>query len=407
MLKDIIIVGAGQAGFQLAHSLRQEGYEGRIALIGDEDSLPYQRPPLSKGYLLGKITTQSLHFRPKKFYEDNRIDLVCGPAVTIDRTNHRVLLRGGGALTYDHLILATGAHNRCLPVLGADLDGVFGLRTLTDADAIGARLRTAKSVVVVGAGFIGLEFAAIAQSVGLSVHVLEMADRPMARTLSNAMSNFFSEAHRNWGVELSFGQSLTRIDGKVGKVTAAVKANGETVDADLIVFGIGVLPNTALAEEAGLDIRNGVKVDSYLISSDPAISAIGDCASFPTADGEWIRLESVQNAVDQAKAVAGRLVGHGRRYDAVPWFWTDQGDLKLQIAGPSAGYDFVVTLGDRQERSFSVLVFRRGQLIAVEAVNRAWDYMAGRKLLARQTPLSPNEAGQPGFDLRAYEAATR
>lgn len=407
MLKDIIIVGAGQGGFQVAHSLRDEGYVGRITLIGDEDSLPYQRPPLSKTYMLGKTTDDALLFRPARFYADHKIDLVRGPATAIDRTNCRIVLADGGAVSYDHLILATGAHNRALPVPGADLNGVFGLRTLFDADVIAAKLKTAKSAVVVGAGFIGLEFAAVARSLGISVHVLEMADRPMARALSRETSNFFAEAHRSRGVRLDFRQDLIRIEGSSGKITGAVKADGERIDADLLVFGIGVLPNIALAQEAGLDIQNGIKVDAHLLTCDPSISAIGDCVSFPGADGEWIRLESVQNAVDQAKTVATRLVGRAAPYDAVPWFWTDQGDLKLQIAGMSAGYDSAVTLGKREEQSFSVLLFRRNHLIAVEAINRAGDFMAARKLLGRQISPSPAEASQPGFDLRAYEVAMR
>lgn len=407
MLQSIVIVGAGQAGFQAAHSLRQEGYAGRIVLVGAEPGLPYQRPPLSKAYLLGKATRESLFFRPAKFYDDQKIELVHDEAVAIDRTNRRVMLRQGGAVAYDHLVLATGAHNRALPVPGAELAGVHGLRSLADADAIGARLKGARHVVVVGAGFIGLEFAAVAATGGASVHVLELADRPMARAVSREMSAFFADQHRTWGSTLDCGQGLALIEGTAAGVTGVVTTEGRRLAADLVVFGIGVLPNVALAAEAGLDIDNGIRVDRHLLTSDPAISAVGDCAAFPAPDGEWIRLESVQNAVDQAKVAAARLAGRAAPYDAVPWFWTDQGDLKLQMAGLSPGHDETVVLGRPAERSFSVLLFRRGHLVAVEAVNKAGDYMAARKLLARQPALSPAEAAAPGFELRAYEAATR
>jgi 3-phenylpropionate/trans-cinnamate dioxygenase ferredoxin reductase subunit len=410
LLHSIVIAGAGQAGFQTAASLRQDGFDSRIIMVGDEPGLPYQRPPLSKAYLMGKTSAEALTFRPEKFFADNSIELIAQTRVTaIDRTNKRVSLSGGGALEYDHLVLALGAHNRTLLIPGADLDGVFGLRTLADADAIGAMLADAHEVVVAGAGFIGLEFAAVASALGKSVHVLELADRTMARAISPEMSRLFAEAHVSWGVHIDFGQGLACVDGERGRVSGIETTDGRKRPAGIVVFGIGVLPNVAIAAEAGLDIDNGIKVDAELLTSDPTISAIGDCASFPSPfTAGHIRLESVQNAADQGRAVAARLIGKSTPYAAVPWFWSDQRDLKLQIAGLSMGTDRTVVAGDAAERRMSVLCFRRDKLIAVESVNRGSDHVAARKLFARGTPaLTPGEASKPGFDLKAWEAANR
>ena len=408
MLRSVVIAGAGQAGFQTAASLRQDGFAGRIVIIGHEPGLPYQRPPLSKAYLMGKTTAEALTFRPEKFFADNRIELIAQTRVTaIDRTNKRVALSSGGALDYDHLVLAFGAHNRTLPIPGADLDGVFGLRTLADADAIGAMLADAHEVVVAGAGFIGLEFAAVASALGKSVHVLELADRTMARAISPAMSQLFADAHALWGVKIDFGQGLARIDGDGRRVTGVDTTDGRKRPADIVVFGIGVLPTVAVAAEAGLDIDNGIKVDAMLVTSDPTISAIGDCAAFPSPFADsYIRLELVQNAADQGRAVAARLMGKAAPYSAVPWFWSDQRDLKLQIAGLSIGADRTIVVGNPEERRMSVLCFKRDKLIAVESVNRGSDHVAARKIFGRGAPaLSPEEASTPDFDLKGWAAA--
>jgi len=408
LLRSVVIAGAGQAGFQTAASLRQDGFAGRIVIIGHEPGLPYQRPPLSKAYLMGKTTAEALTFRPEKFFADNRIELIAQTRVTaIDRTNKRVALSSGGALDYDHLVLAFGAHNRTLPIPGADLDGVFGLRTLADADAIGAMLADAPEVVVAGAGFIGLEFAAVASALGKSVHVLELADRTMARAISPAMSQLFADAHALWGVKIDFGQGLARIDGDGRRVTGVDTTDGRKRPADIVVFGIGVLPTVAVAAEAGLDIDNGIKVDAMLVTSDPTISAIGDCAAFPSPFADsYIRLESVQNAADQGRAVAARLMGKAAPYSAVPWFWSDQRDLKLQIAGLSIGADRTIVVGNPEERRMSVLCFKRDKLIAVESVNRGSDHVAARKIFGRGAPaLSPEEASTPDFDLKGWAAA--
>ena len=407
--KHIVIVGAGQAGYQVAASLRQEGFDGAITLVGDEPGVPYQRPPLSKAYLLGKVGVAALRFRPPEYFDEHRITRTQGSVAAIDRNQREVLLTSGEKLAYEHLVLATGARNRVPNVPGMALDGVFGLRSLADADGLSQRLGSAKRAVVIGAGFIGLEFAAVAAARGISVDVLELGTRPMARAVSTVTSRVFDQAHASWGVRIHYGQSLAAILGPDGHVTGVQLASGEALPADLVVYGIGVLPNAELASEAGLAVHNGIEVDAQLLTSDPAVSAIGDVVSFPSPWAQQpIRLESVQNAVDQAKAVAARLMGKPiASYTALPWFWTDQGELKLQIAGLSDGHDETVVLGSEAQRQISVLCFRAGRLVAVESCNRPADHMAARKLIARHTPLSAVEASAAGFDLKAFEAATR
>ncbi|MFJ3483196.1 NAD(P)/FAD-dependent oxidoreductase [Pseudomonas sp. NPDC090202] len=408
-LASIVIVGAGQAGYQVAASLRLEGYTGRIVLIGDEPGLPYQRPPLSKAYLLGKIADTALLFRPADFFATQNIELIQDQASAIDRLNRRVLLSSGDAVGYDHLVLATGAHNRPLAVPGAHLEGVFGIKTKLHADTLAPLVHQARDVVVVGAGFIGLEFAAVAAALGANVHVLELGDRPMARAVSREMSEVFRQAHEGWGVQFDFRQGLASIEADNGKVCAVITSDGRRLPADLVVYGIGVIANVQIASEAGLDIENGIKVDAHLLTSDPQISALGDVACFPCLhnDQRPIRLESVQNAVDQARCVAARLMGKPAAYEALPWFWTDQGPLKLQIAGLSSGYDSSVIVGSPETSQLSVLCFRDDQLIAVESCNRPGDHMAARKILARAPQLTAAQAAEPGFELKAWEAANR
>jgi len=408
-LNSVVIVGAGQGGYQVAASLRQEGFTGQITLVGDEPGLPYQRPPLSKAYLLGKIGVANLRLRQENWFADQKVDLVHDQVSAIDRANRHLTLASGRTLAYDHLVLATGARNRTLTVPGADLQGVIGIRTLADADALMPLIKDTKNAVVVGAGFIGLEFAAVAASLGASVHVLELADRPMARALSQPMSQFFREGHEGWGVKFDFGQGLTSIEGQDGRATAVITSDGRSLPADLVVYGIGVLPNVELAAAAGLTIENGIRVDAQLLTEDPAISAIGDAVTFPCvqAGGAALRLESVQNAVDQARNVAARLMGKPADYSALPWFWSDQGDLKLQIVGLSQGHDRTVELPVPEPRQKTVLCFRGDTLLAVETANRPADHMVARKILARAPALTPDVAAAPGFDLKAWEAASR
>ncbi|SFL30226.1 NAD(P)/FAD-dependent oxidoreductase [Methylobacterium pseudosasicola] len=406
----IVVAGAGQAGFQLAASLREGGFRDPITLVGDETALPYQRPPLSKAYLAGKTDAEGLFLRQPGFFAEHAITHRPGiRAVAIDRAGRSLQLSDGQSLAYDHLVLATGARNRPLPVPGADFPNVQQLRGLADADALRAALGEAKAIVVVGAGFIGLEFAAVAAARGLSVTVVESADRPMARAVSPEIGQFFRAAHEAMGVHFAFGAGVTAITGRAGRATGIVLADGRELPADFILIGIGVLPNRELAAEAGLPAEDGVRVDAFLATPDPAISAIGDCVRFPspfahglTPDGT-VRIESVQNAIDQGRCLAARLNGKPAAYGALPWFWSDQGPHKLQIAGLSGPGDASVVRGSGA--AFSVFRFRDGALRAVESVDRAGDHMIARRLLAAGTPLTPEQAADPGFDLKALAMA--
>ena len=412
----VLVLGTGQAGFQVAVSLREEGFEGRVVLVGEEPEPPYQRPPLSKAYLTGKADADAVRLRPEKFFAEHRLELRAGErAARIDLAERRVALVSGGMLPYDHLVLALGSRNRALPVPGADLDGVAQLRTLADAEELRQRLGAAREAVVVGAGFIGLEFAAVAAARGVAVTVVEAADRPMARSLSTEASAFFRGAHEHQDVRFAFGATVVRVLGDGGGRAAGVEtADGRRFPADLVLVGIGVVPNAELAADAGLAVADGIAVDERLATGDPAVSAIGDCARHPcrfAADGSGpVRIESVQNAVDQARCVAARVAG--RRpppapYAAVPWFWSDQGALKLQIAGLATGHERAVVRGDPAAGAFSVFCFGGGRLLGVESVNRPLDHVLARKLLANGTALSPEQAADPSFDLKARANAPR
>jgi 3-phenylpropionate/trans-cinnamate dioxygenase ferredoxin reductase component len=403
----VVIVGAGHAGVQVAASLREEGFDGAIALLSAEAHLPYQRPPLSKAFLKGNVELDGLPLRAGQFYRDNRIDLLLGEAAArIDRNASRLELDSGRRLAYGHLVLATGARQRPLEVPGVDLDGVLVLRDLTDARALRERLGTARRIVVIGAGFIGLEIAATAASLGREVTVVEVAPRPLGRALSAAASAFFLEAHEAFGAQFRLGVGVAALHGRDGAVNAVELSDGAMLPADLAIVGIGVLPEDALAREAGLACENGVVVNALLETSDPSISAVGDCAVFPSALlGFAVRLESVQNAVDQARCLARRLVGRPEAYAALPWFWSDQGDLKLQIAGLSHGCDQWVVRGDPLARSFAVFGFRGEELAAVETVNRPGDHMAARRIIGAKLRLSPAQAASLEFDLKKLAAS--
>jgi 3-phenylpropionate/trans-cinnamate dioxygenase ferredoxin reductase subunit len=400
----VAIIGAGQAGFQAGASLRDSGFAGRVILIGDEPVLPYQRPPLSKSYLAGQSGADDLWLRPSEFYAKHQIDLVCGDPITaIDRGQRRLHLASGIEFSWDHLVFATGAGCRPLAVPGAELDGVLTLRTLADADALRQRLEEAREVVVVGAGFIGLEFASVALARGYLVHIIEVTRQPMGRVVSEPVSRFFTEAHIGWGADVALGTGVVRILGTEGRVTGVETTDGRLIPADLVLICIGVIPNAGLARDAGLTVDDGIVVDEYLVTSDPAICAIGDCANFPTPFApSRVRLESVQNAVDQGRCVADRLAGRPVPYQKVPWFWSDQGDLKLQIAGITIGRDKSVLRGDPANRSFSVFCFRGRRLIGVESVNRTADHVIARRLLAGDPLLSPEQAADESYDLRAH-----
>jgi len=404
----VVIVGAGHGGFQLAASLRQNGFDGEIVLIGNEPQLPYQRPPLSKDYLAGKIGLDLLLMRPASFYDDQRIESLSGAAVReIDRAGKAIQLSDGKRLAYDHLVLAIGARNRVPPLPGIELDGVCYLRNLAETEALKERLAASRHAIVIGAGFIGLEFAAIARGKGVPVHVVELVDRVMARVVCPDTSAYFAEAHRKTGVEFSFGARIERLGGEGGRVTHAVLSDGRSLPADLVVISIGVVPNEELAAAAGLAVENGVVVDAQLLTADPAISAIGDCAAFPSRHSlkNPVRLEAVQNAADHARSVASRLVGKPHAYEALPWFWSEQGALRLQIAGLTTGFQQVVLRGDYESGEYSAFCYAGDKLLGIESVNKPADHAFARRLLAAGRSVTPAQAADSSFDLRAAAMA--
>jgi len=400
----IVVVGAGQAGLQVAVSLREMGYEGRVVLIGDEPHAPYQRPPLSKGYLLGEIGAEQVMLRPDAFYATHRIELIVGKrAVAIDRGRRLVALEDDSVVPYDHLVLATGARNRLLTVPGADLRNVLYLRTLREADALRAKMTSAQNAVVIGAGFVGLEFAASAAKQGLNVTVLDVADRPMARAVSKTMSTVFAREHEQLGVRLLFGTQVMRLVGDQGRVRAVETVDGRILNADLVMIGIGVVPNVELAATCDLRVEDGVVVDEHLLSCDPNVSAIGDVAAHVShhGHGKRLRLESVQNAADQARCVAARLMGQTAGYQALPWFWSTQAHLQLQMAGLRSSDCEDVVRGDPSSTSLSVFSFREGALACVESLNRPADHMLARRLIAGRIPVTPQQAADPSVSLKS------
>lgn len=407
MSAGIVIVGAGHGGVQAAASLREEGYTGAITLVSDDPNAPYQRPPLSKAFIKGEATPESLILRGPAYYTEKQIDLRLGESVVgIDRAGRTARLASGAVLPYEHLILATGALARPASFAGAELEGVLALRDMNDAARLKAKLEGAKNVVVIGAGFIGLEFAATAAAKGADVQVVEVAPRVMGRAVSQTISDFYADAHRGFGAKLHLGAGVSAIEGADGRATAVHLSDGRRLPADLVLLGIGILANEKLAAAIGLDVDNGIVVDNAMTTSDPQISAIGDCCAHPNVyAGRRFRLESVQNATDQARVVARKLTGKPAIYDALPWFWSDQGDLKLQIAGLNMGCDTFVTRGDPASRSFSVFGFSAGRLRVVESVNRAADHMIARRLIAGGAAVSPEEAADPAFDLKARAMA--
>ncbi len=383
MTSTVVIAGAGHAAGQVVASLRQKKFTGRIVLLGEESWLPYQRPPLSKKFLAGELSAERLYFKPKSFYDDPDIEIHLGTRITaIDCNNRSVTADDGNEFTYDKLVLALGSRPRPLPLPGADLAGIHYLRGIDDVLSIQSEIQEGRRLVIVGAGYIGLEVAAVTTQLGLEVTVVEMEDRVMSRVVSPQLSEFYQREHLAHGVTLKLSTGTSGFSGD-GKLEYVLLDNGAKLPADLAIIGVGIVPNVELASAAGLATENGIVVDDHCQTSDPNIFAVGDCTLHPNKVlGRRLRLESVHNALEQAKTAASNICGEDASYAQVPWFWSDQYDLKLQIAGLSQGYDEVVLRGDPQTRSFSCLYLRDGQLIAVDAVNRPKDFMQSKALIA-------------------------
>lgn len=401
MTSTILIIGGGQAGAQAIDTLRREGYAGRLVLVGDEPHLPYQRPPLSKQYLAGELPADRLPFRHRPFYDGHRVELELGRAVLrIDRNARCAMLAGGAEVPYDRLLLCTGARARALTCPGAELPGVHYLRGLDDADAIRAGLKPGARVIIIGGGYIGLETAAGARKFGCTATVLEMTDRIMSRVVAPSVSEYFAEEHRAHGVEIVCNTRVVRLEG-TRSVERVVCADGSSHAADMVVVGVGAVPNTELAVEAGLACENGILVDEFCRTSDPAIFAAGDCTNHPSPHFRTrVRLESVDNAFEQAKSAALNLLDRPTVHDRVPWFWSDQFDNKLLIVGLSQGSDRQILRGDPASRAFSVCYLKGGELIALEAVNHSKDYMAARKMIAERARPDPAKLADPGVALK-------
>ena len=405
MPETFVIVGAGQAAAQAVDSLHRDGYAGRLVVVGDEPYPPYQRPPLSKKFLSGELPLERLAVKPAAFYDTAGVELRVGArAEGLDLAARRVLLADGERLGYDRLLLATGSAPRKVQVPGHDLVGVHYLRTVADVDRIRAELAPGARVVIVGGGYIGLEVAATCRGLGHEVDVLEMADRVMNRVVAPAVSAFFAAEHARAGVRLHVDTTLGAVlpaDGDSRRAGAVVTTGGARFAADVVIVGVGVTPNTGLAAAAGLACDNGIAVDEYCRTSDAAVYAAGDCTSHPSLRyGRRVRLESVDNAFEQAKTAAANLRGGAVVHDRVPWFWSDQYDLKLLIVGLSHGHDAVVLRGDPGSRSFGCGYLKDGELLAMDCINSPKDYMAAKKLIAERVRVDPRRLADPAVPLR-------
>ncbi|MCL5777906.1 FAD-dependent oxidoreductase [Limibaculum sp. FT325] len=407
MGRRVVVIGAGQAGHSLAAKLRDLGHSGPITLIGDEAEIPYQRPPLSKKYLLGEMTVERLHLKPRRFYAERNITLVTGERVeAIDRASREVVT-AGRRLGYDVVALTTGAVPRRLPAaIGGDLAGVYTVRTLADVDAMRPEFAEGRRVLIVGGGYIGLEAAAVAAQKGLAVTLIEAAPRILGRVAAPETAEFFRRLHRSNGVDMREGTGLERLEGEDGRVARAVLAGGESLAVDFVVVGVGVDPATALAERTGLRIENGIAADQMCRTSDPAIFAAGDCASFPWRGGR-VRLESVQNAIDMAEHAANAIHGATAPYRPVPWFWSDQYAARLQIAGLNLGYTRTVRRPGTRAGAESVWYFEGDRFLAVDAMNDPKAYMQGKRWLEMGHSPSPAAIADSALDLKTLAEATQ
>ncbi|MCE0765979.1 FAD-dependent oxidoreductase [Pseudonocardia kujensis] len=405
---DVVVVGAGHGGAHAAAALRQHGFTGSIALVGDEPRLPYERPPLSKDYLSGDTPFERLLIHPESYWQERDVDVLTDRRVTtVDADAHRIGCDDGTALEYGHLVWATGGAPRTLSCPGHELDGVHTVRTVADSDRLRAELPAVTRAVVVGGGYIGLETAAVLRAAGKHVTVVEAQDRVLARVAGAPLSRFYEELHRSQGVDIRLGATVERLEGD-SQVTGVRLADGELVPCDLMIVGIGIVPAVAALRAAGAVGSDGVEVDERCRTSLPDVFAIGDCAAHRNryADDAVIRLESVQNAHDQATVVAQVLTGTGARYDAVPWFWSKQYDLRLQTVGLSAGHDATVVRGEPAMGRFSVVYLRQGRVVALDCVNAVKDYVQGKKLVARQMRVDPALLADATVPLKELAAVT-
>ena len=398
-MSHIVVIGAGQAGASLVGKLRTEGFEGDITLLGAEDGPPYQRPALSKAYLLGEMERERLFLRPRDWYEGNDITLRTGTrAVSVDAEARSVTLEGDEVLTYDQLAFTTGSHPRTLPVtIGGELDGVFTVRDLADADALKLEFITGRRLLVIGGGYIGLEAAAVASKMGLHVTLVEVGPRILQRIAAPETSDYFRALHDSHNVHVHEGVGLDRLIGEA-HVTGAILSDGSQIDVDFAIVGVGIYPATALAQSAGVVCDNGIVTNAYGKTSDPHIWAAGDCATLDW-HGQKIRLESVGNAIDQAEIIARNMLGANKIYVPKPWFWSDQFDVKLQIAGLNIGYTQIITRkkGDAQSHWY----YRKDTLIAVDAMNDPRSYMIGKRLIEAGRSPAPNVIADPDTDMKA------
>ncbi len=396
----MVIIGAGHAAGQAAASLRQEKYEGPITIIGDESHIPYQRPPLSKQYLAGEQGIERVYLRPEKFYADKDVTLLLNTrATTIDREARCIGLDNGDSLEYDKLIVATGSRPRILNIEGSDLGGIHYLRTIADVDAIRAEMGQAKSLVIVGGGYIGLEVASVGVQAGLEVHVLEMEERILQRVTTPEMSNYYHKLHTGRGVHLHTTTGVSGFAGN-GRVAQVLCGDAGAFDADLVIVGIGIMPNVELAQDAGLEVDNGIVVDDHCRTSDEHIFAAGDCTNHPNPLlNRRLRLESVPNAMEQARVCATNMLGGDKNYASIPWFWSDQYELKLQMVGFSADGDQQIVRGDMDNHQFAVFYLNNGKVVAADAVNSPKEFMICKQLVGRAVDAAT--LGDPDSDLKA------
>lgn len=398
-MKDIIVIGAGQAGASICAKLRQTGFNGKLSLFGDEKYLPYQRPPLSKKYLLGEIDLERLYIRPQKFYSDYEINLILSTQISKINTSEKLVYYGNKSSNYDHLAFTTGSTPRKLPKeITRGLKNIFYIRSIDDVNYMASLLAKGKKALIIGGGYIGLEAAAVCRKLEVNVTLIEMSNRILNRVSSPETADYFRKVHRDNGVKILESTTLKSFIGDK-EVTGAILQDGSKVSADIIIVGIGIQPNDSLASNAGIEIENGIKTNAFGQTSNENIWAAGDCASF-LLDKNYIRLESVQNAIDQAEVVAENMLGSNKAYNPSPWFWSDQYNIKLQIAGLNIGYDQVIVRNNIKDMNLSHWYFRLGKLISVDAINDPRSYMIGKRIIESDKLVSPKIISDINYDLK-------